>query len=129
MIWWIKKVQGFVRKNVAASAAELVSLNWTYQIVAWWKRINVINCSLKFPSCSSFALNTALLCTVPIGFTKITCGIRCYLMWVSATKKELEIIQQHSYWQPQLRSDGLTKNWKSLPLKVVPIALRCYLDS
>lgn len=127
MIWWIKKVQRFVRKNVAASAAELVTLNWKYQIVAWWKRISIINCSLKFPCCSSFAQKAALLCTVPIAFTEITCGMRCYLMSVIETEKELGIIQQHSYWQPQLRSGGLTKNWKSLLLKVVPMALRCYL--
>lgn len=69
-----------------------------------------MNCSLSFPIRSPFALNVALLCTVPIGFTGIICGIRCYLMWVSEAKKELDIIQQHSYRQARLRIDGLSKN-------------------
>lgn len=81
-----EKVQRFVREKVAGSAAEWVSLKWTHQIVAWWKRISVINCSLKFPSCSSFAV---LLCVVLIGFTEITCGVRCYSMWVSKSEKNL----------------------------------------
>lgn len=118
-----KKVLRFVREKVAASAAECVSLNWTQWIVAWWQRISVMNCSLKFPSCSSFAL---LLCVVPIGFTEVTCGVRCY-MWVGP-EKDPEVFQQCFYWQPQLWSLGLTKNWRFLPLRVLPMALRCYLD-
>jgi len=66
---------------------------------------------------------------MPIAFTEITRGIRCFLVWVREMEKELEIIQQHSYWQPQLRSDGLTENWKSFPLKVTSVALECCLDS
>lgn len=128
MIWWIKRVQPLVRRNVVASAAKLVSLNWTYQIVGWWKRIRVINQSLKFPSSSS-ALNALLACSVPIGFSEINSHIRCYLMWVSETEKKLEIIQQHFYRQPLLQRYGLTKCWTSLPSKVIPVALRCYLDN
>lgn len=98
-----------------------MSLNWTDQIVAWWKKIRV-NCSLKFPSCSSFAV---LLCMLPIGFTEITCGVRCYLMRVSESEKNIELFQQCFYWQPQLWSCGLAENWKFLPLRVLPMALRC----
>lgn len=88
-------------------------------------------CNKLWPQVSQLLLLCAeccIACTVPISFAKMTCGFKCSLMWVIETfEKELGIVQQHPYWQPQLRSDGLTKNLKSVRVKVGQLLI-CFVQ-